>query len=77
MEAKDEMIQLVFEFTGKYISDREAEQLIQSGIKEVVEVAKRIFYIESDGEIPRLYLWGNGYKGAEIWQAYKKSKGIT
>jgi len=37
MEAKDRMIQKVFEFTDRYISDKEAEQLLQEGRKEVVD----------------------------------------
>ena len=37
MEAKEQIIQKVFEFTGRYISSREAEQLAQEGRREVVE----------------------------------------
>lgn len=79
MEAKDRMIQKVFEFTGRYISDKEAEQLLQEGRKEVVEWTEHnIFHISLDlvkGQ-PILQLVNNEHKLGERWQAKLKEWGI-
>ena len=46
MEAKDAVMQKVFEFTGKYISDREAAEIIEISFKAGMREGIRRTYEE-------------------------------